>query len=311
MSILRRVTDFILQNRLQAMAVAFIIAYIPLVGSISILIAGLVTLRKGAIEGALVFCAATAPVLLGYFTTTSLSAEQVTIALMTVGIIITGNILVWLFAVLLRRYNNWSLLLNFSLVLAFVIILLVHLIYPDIQQWWGIQLTSYLTKATTALGNGLPEADIKMQLQVINSIKHWATGLIAGSLVLNALLQLGLARWWQATLFNPGELRKELYAIRLNYTLGGLFILILLASFFWHNAIIIDIKPVFYGLFCVAGLSLVHCLLASAKYSWFWLVLVYVAMLLLLPGSAMILALIALLDVLINFRQRLNFYLKR
>jgi hypothetical protein len=308
MSILRRATDFILQNRLQAMAVAFIVSYIPLLGSTSILIAGLVTLRKGAIEGALVFCAATIPALLGYYTA-STPAQHTNMALMAVGIVILSNSAVWLLAVLLRYYNNWSLLLNFSLLLAFIAVVIVHIFYPDIQHWWGLQLTAYLTQATTTLGK-LPEADIKMQLQVINTIKPYATGLIATSLLLNGLLQVGLSRWWQAALFNPGELRKELYFIRLNYTMAGLFILILLASF-WHNATVIDLKPVFYGFFGVAGLSLVHYLLASTKYCWFWLTVVYVATSVLLPESVMFIALIALLDVLLNFRQRLNFYLKR
>ncbi len=308
MSILRRVTDFILQNRLQAMAVAFVVAYIPLLGSTSILIAGLVTLRKGAIEGALVFCAATIPALLGYYTT-STPTQQAGMALMAVGIVILSNILVWLLAVLLRCYNNWSLLLNFSLLLAFITVIIVHSIYPDIQHWWGMQLTAYLTRATAML-SGLPETDMKTQLQAINTIKPYATGLIAVSLLLNALLQVALSRWWQATLFNAGELRKELYSIRLNYTMGGLFILVLLASF-WHNPTVTDVQPVFYGFFCVAGLSLAHSLLASAKYSGFWLLLVYVATLLLLPESVMFIALISLLDVLFNFRQRLNFYLKR
>jgi len=303
MSILRRFTDFILRSRPQAMGVAFVCAYIPLLGSISILIAGLVTLRKSILDGALVLCAATAPFLLNYYVSPP-PADQTGMALIAIATIVVSNILVWLYAILLRQYNNWSLILELSILLGVVIIGAVHCFNPDIQNWWGTQLTAYFTKAT-AMMNGLPSADIKMQLQAVDLIKPYATGLVTVSLLCNGLLQLALARWWQAALFAPGTLRQELYHIRFGYVVGVLFVAVLLLSL-GGNATVLDMRPVFYGLFFIAGLSLVHCLLASAKYSWFWLVLVYIALIVLFPKSAMVLAVFALLDVLLDLRRRLT-----
>ena len=87
---LRRFTDFVLQNRLQAMATAFITAFIPVIGSISILIAALVTLRKGAYEGALVAVAATLPYIISYFTAIP-AADQVQMAVAMLAILIVSN----------------------------------------------------------------------------------------------------------------------------------------------------------------------------------------------------------------------------
>ncbi|MCD6040192.1 MAG: hypothetical protein K0S27_1592 [Gammaproteobacteria bacterium] len=303
MSILRRFTDFILRSRLQAMGAAFVFAYIPFLGSISILIAGLVTLRKGMLEGFWVLCAATVPILLSYYATLS-SADQANMALIAVGIVVVSNILVWLYAVLLRQYENWSLLLELSILVSMLIIGAVHFFNPDIQHWWSTQLSSYFTRAT-AMMNGLPGTDVNMQSQVVNVIKPYATGLVLFSVLGNGLLQVVMARWWQTVLFMPGTLRQELYHIRFGYVVGVFFVGVLLLSLL-GNATALDMKPVFYGLFFIAGLSLIHCLLASVKYNWIWLVLFYAGLILFFPRSGMLVAVFALLDVLLNLRCQLT-----
>lgn len=303
MSLLRKVTDFILQSRSRAFGVAFVCAYLPLLGSISILVAGLVTLRKGVWEGAWILFAATVPFFLSYAMAAP-SPDQVEMAQIALAALVVSNVLVWLYAVILRQYNNWSLVLELSVLLSVVIIGIVHLVNPDIQVWWGAKLTTYFTKATTEM-SGLPNTDIKMQLQALDIIKPFATGLVILSIVLNGLLQLLLARWWEVIMFAPGTLRRELYQIRFGYVVGALFVAILLLSL-WGNATALDMKPVFYGLFFIAGISLAHCLLAQARYGWFWLMFVYIALIVLFPKSTMIVAIFALLDVLLDFRRRLG-----
>lgn len=304
MSLLRKITDFILQSRSRAFGVAFVCAYIPLLGSISILIAGLITLRKGALEGALILVAATVPFLLSYYLV-STPANQAEMALIAVVAVVVSNILVWLYAMVLRRYNNWSLILELSVLVSVVVIGTVHIFFPDIQAWWGTQLTAYFARATAG-AVGIPNTDISMQLQAVNVIKPFATGLVTLSIMLNGLLQLLLARWWEVIMFAvPGTLRNELCNMRLGYVVGILFIAIWLLSF-WGNAIALDMRPVFYGLFFIAGLSLVHCLLSPTQYRWLWLGLIYVGLVVLFPKSIMVVAMFALLDVLLNLRRRLT-----
>ncbi len=304
MSMLRRFTDFILRGRLQAMGVAFVCAYIPVIGSISILIAGLVTLRKSILDGALVLCAATAPFLLSYYASPPPS-DQAGMAMLAIETIVAGNILVWLYAVLLRKYGNWNLILEISALLGVVVVGAVHFFNPDVQQWWSAQLTAYFTQAAVAMTDGLTSADTAMQLRAVSTIKPFATGLVSAAILCNGLIQLGLVRWWQTVLFAPGTLRQELYHIRFGYVAALLFVVVLLLSF-WGNATALDIRPIFYSLFCIAGLSLVHCLLAPAKYTWFWLILFYVGSVIFFPKSIMAIAIFALLDVLLNVRRRLT-----
>jgi hypothetical protein len=308
LSILRRLTDLVLQNRWYAVGAALLSAGIPLLGGISVLIAGLVTLRKGAIEGALVFFAAIIPSILQYYFV-PLTVREAKIAFIFLGCVIIRNFLVWVFAVLLRRYSNWSLILECAILLGIVAIGMLHFFYPAIQSWWGQQLTAYFNKVAAVMqetpgyySQVRSQADIFKQL--VTLLQPYASGLIITSCVLlNALLQLGAARWWQAAIFNPGGLRKELYEIRLSKVIGILFVIGLVFSY-RANAVALDIMPVFYSLFCIAGLSLVHNRLALVKYSWFWLIVIYVVAVLLFPESANIFAVIALLDIAIDFRKR-------
>lgn len=304
--LLRRFTDFILQSRLNALGTAFLCAFIPIIGSISILIALLVTLCKGTFEGALVVLAATLPYLLsGYVVPVGASETQ--LFSLSIAVVVASNFLAWVFAVLIRRYGNWSFTLEIAVLTGVLIIGSIHILYPDIQSWWETHLNTYLDK-TVAIMNNVEATDAlstEVRAQMIAATKSYATGLVTASLLFNALLQLVLSRWWQAVMFNPGGLRKELTQIRLSYIIGVLFIAGIAGSY-WGNATVLDIMPVFYAIFCLAGLSLVHSLLSEVKGSWLWLILIYLGSIWLIHISIAILSMLALLDVWMDFRKRIQ-----
>ncbi len=305
--LLRRITDFILQSRLHAMGTAFGCAFIPWVGAISIVIAAFVTLRKGAREGAFVMLAATLPLLIGYWT---FPADNQTSALLTDSnlmlLMVVGNILTWLFSVILRHYANWSWLLQLAAVLSIIVVCVVHLVYPDAQSWWGVELKNYFTQTMQNMDAAKLTDDSTQSAiaSIAESVKPYATGIITVFIVFNALLQLLIARWWQAVVFNPGGLRKEMYEIRMSYIAGALFVLGLALSFWVGSDWITDVMPIFYLIFCLAGLSLLHSLISRSKVSWFWLSLVYLSVML-APICLTLIAMIALLDTWLDLRVRL------
>jgi hypothetical protein len=301
---LRRFTDYILQNGLQAMLVAFVIAVIPLIGSISIVIAALVTLRKGPRDGALVVTASTLGSLLQCAIYPASSQSEMAVAVILV--LIASNVLTWIFAVTLRKYNYWSLTLEVAALIGIAAVIVVHFAYPGIQDWWQTQLSAYLSKATSAMGSEKPDAEIAAtQLELVSAMKHYATGLVTASVLFNALLQILVARWWQAVMFNPGALRKELQQIRLSYVTGMLFMTGLIL-WFCHVEISLDIMPVLIMVFFAAGLSLLHYLVASTDFGWMLLILIYMALVWLFPLSLIIVSLLALVDTTVNIRQRIN-----
>jgi uncharacterized protein YybS (DUF2232 family) len=141
------------------------------------------------------------------------------------------------------------------------------------------------------------------QAQII-AVSYYAGGLITAFILLNGILQLMLARWWQGLMFNPGGLRKELYNIRLSHVVGILYIILFVLSYM-DNPITVDMMPVIYLLFAVSGLSLMHYILAQRKYSWLWLLMMYALAIKFLPQSGLLIAMVAFLDIWINFRNRL------
>ncbi len=104
-------------------------------------------------------------------------------------------------------------------------------------------------------------------------------------------------------MFNPGGLRKELHQIRLSYVTGMLFVIGMALSYF-GNLVALDVMPVLFLTFFVAGLSLLHYLIAPHHFAWALLMVGYVAIIWLFPASVVIVSLIAFFDTALNIRQR-------
>ncbi len=301
---LRQLTDLLLKNRWNAIGAAFLLSLIRVVGgSISIIIVGLVTLRKGAYEGTLVFLASVLPFIINYIAY-PVSSETIVLFVATI-IVIVINVLTWLFALLLRRYN-WSLVIEISVLIGLIAVIALHVMYPELTSWWANQLTAYFHKTTSLLGQlgpsniDVPESDVTTQM--VASMKLYATGFIVSSLIANALLQLLLARWWQATVFNPGGLQVELHEIRMSYLTALIFVAVAVSAYFGYD-ISVDLLPILVMAFATAGLSLVHGILKTKSKALLWLVLVYLAVIFLFPFGLVVIAIAALLDTFLNFRK--------
>lgn len=307
---LRRFTEFVLRSRLNAVLAAFLLSFIPLIGaSISILIATLVTLRKGALEGTIVLVASLAPFLINYMVApVPADAHMLLIATLTV---IAINILTWLLALILRSYANWSLVVEVAAFVGIVLVGCIHYAYPEIQDWWSAQLTAYFSKTSSLLGSLTPDDgssasdNTAAAANIVANVKQYATGFIVASVMFNALLQLILARWWQAVMFNPGELRKELHQIRLSYISVVIFAVISIGAYL-GNSICLDFTPVMMTAFCAAGLSMIHYVVLSRKANWFWLAVVYMGIMFVFPLGMALIAIAGLFDSLLDLRKRLG-----
>lgn len=270
------------------------------------MIAALVTLRKGMLEGSYVVLAACLPIVIGYIMGMQANAmPDYPVSLFDIVVIlIASNILTWVFAIILYHYSSWSLVLQLTAFVSIVAILAVHVLYPDVQSWWDTQLTNYFVKTLQATGQVNPDSvkpDSPMIVQLVSIAKPYATGMVIAFLTFNALLQLLLARWWQAVMFNPGGLRKELLFVRMSYAASAVFVVGMILSYL-GNEIVTDTMPVIYLTFGLAGFSLMHCIFAQAKNGWIWLVIVYVVVAIF--GFTPI-ALVALADVGFDFRKRI------
>jgi hypothetical protein len=130
------------------------------------------------------------------------------------------------------------------------------------------------------------------------------TGVLVFLSLFIVITQVILARWWQALVFNPGGLQPELRQIRFSYAMGAIFLIALIGSYI-NSPVALDCMPVLIGAFCMAGLSLIHCLLAKNKFAWLWLLVIYLGIIFLYP-VVIVIAIFALFDIALDFRKRFN-----
>lgn len=304
---LQRFTNYILRHRLLAILLTFVSTFIPIIGIVGILIATLITLCRGIAEGAIFTIAATLPYIVTFFISSHHPQTMSLIIWAAVGVAVLSNLLTWVFAVMLQRQSSWSVILQVAALLGVLVISIIHLVYPNVAIWWGNELLSYYKQGVAVTGaiKGVAAPTSEMQLEAINISKQYATGLMVSAILFNAVLQLMVARWWQAIVFKPGSLRRELHRIRLSYLAGILFVLSLILSYL-GNSVVLDIMPVLYMLFAAAGLSLIHYLfgLMHSHTAWFWLAVLYLTLLFALPTSVVLVAIIALVDIWFDVRKR-------
>jgi len=290
-------THYLLRHRFQAIILTFLIAYIPVLGMASILIAALVTLCVSVLEGAAFTLVATLPYLL-VFMMGAQQTEVVTLMVWTTVLLtVISNVVTFAFAVLLRRQWSWSEIIQIGALIGVLVISVVHLMYPEVSDWWTKQLTLFYNQSADLAGLAktgpqsgqiaAPQGD--NPVEAINTIRYFATGIITVFVLFTAFIQVILARWWQIVFVNGSRIGKELQYIRLSRLAGILFLAGMILCYL-ENQVVLDILPVLCLLFSAAGLSLTHylCGLMEPSRGRFWLSILYVALIYSLTMMAML-----------------------
>lgn len=283
---LDRLTQYLLGHRWQALLLTFLITYIPLLGMAGIVIAGLFTLSVGVFEGALFTIAASLPYVAAVY---GLQPDALTPMIwLTVILTVSGNILTYVFAVMLRRGSSWSQLVQLAALFGVFVICMIHYFYPGIANWWDAQLqviqSKTMSMAVSAGKLQIPAPPVKDAVLTSNKwVTPCLTGMVMAFVLLTALIQVAVSRWWQMLVINHASVSRELQTIRLSPLTGYLFILALVL-YYLENQIVLDILPVLCLLFGAAGLSLVHnlCTIRGASQGRQWLYVALIASLFML-----------------------------
>lgn len=277
---MRSLAEFIMSGRWQPAVIAII--GIPL---ISPAVPALVTLRKGAFEGAWPLAALIFPSLVWMF----LGVVWWAFLLST----LLSAVLLYLAAILLRATQSWPLVLVFvAVVSAF--------------GTWFIMLGVDIRADLMSMADNMQMTEIE-KVDFVKAVDQLlehniAALIIAASVSLGVILSLLLARWWQALLYNPGGFRQEFHNLRLDLRLVGLCLVVALVLMQVPKAgggILVIMLPLFF-----AGLGFIHWWAGSRKITWLpWLI--YFGLVLSLWVSTTV-ATIGLLDTLFNLRKRVS-----
>lgn len=286
---------YLLKQRRNLIIAALVCALLPFAGLptfwFSILLLALVTLYKGGREGFWVLLWVVLPGLAWSFIG---DASQIA------GIIALRVVVVWLLAAILRRTASWAIILQCAALLGVVSVISLHLVIPDVALWWIQELTVYWNSLAPSFNLAI---DVTKTQEFLQFASQFATGVLAVALLIMDLTLLLLARSWQAALFNPGGLAKELLQVRMSYTASALFLITALASCF-GSALAMDVLPVMMLPFALAGLSVVHAQLKYKKPELKLPLLIglYFALILFLPYMAILLSAVGVIDSGYDFR---------
>jgi len=272
-----------MKGRLQAALLALI--GLPFLSTAAV---GLVTLRLGHREGALLLFIAFIPTLLGVL------FGKVPELLFWLSLISIFSVFVY--GQLLRASVSWM----FTLIGA---CLLMAVLSPLIT--WQFEGLRESFSRILRVPEGVANQDLSGLADVV---ELQSVGLISGIVALiatfNGISSIVLARWWQSLLYNPGGFGEEFRALRLDAIPAAVLALLsLICAYagvdfaFW--AIVLS-APLL-----VAALALVHHVVNAKELGINWLIGFYLlAVYFFMPTALILLALIGLLDAVFNLRKR-------
>jgi len=273
---MRGLAEFVMSGRKQAIMAVIFLGLIPLVNLLNPVVVGLMVLRKGVLEVAIIFAWAILPI--GAWAIVGDIAPLI----MLFGI--SG--LAWL----LRETESWE-----TTLLATIAI--------------GLSVEIYLRLQPAVLDGLFQQLELllvtnNLQGIQLEDIRESIGSFIGVGYMFLAIVLLMLARWMQATLFNPGGFQKEFHQLHIGQkTALGLAGLIFLGSY----QLVIPQSWVFYFILPLlfSGIALVHAVVVKKKLSSLWLVIFYI-LLIVLPTVLQLLVLLALVDSWYDFRSRLQ-----
>lgn len=269
----------------QAAIMASVSVMIPMMFWFGAAIVGLVTLRLGLSRGLSVFIWASIPALAWWSAMQDPGALVVLISVLSM-------------AAVLRTTVSWQA----TLAVGGVISLLVGIVAPVLMP----ELIDTLMSLTEEFFKRLAEeSQQEFDEQIQESFKMLLVASFASSFFGMAVMSLFLARHWQAGLYNPGGWREEFHQIRLSSRMVfGLILLIVIVPMMGINpALVFAVAAV---PIMVCGFALVHGVIAKRKLGGQWLFGVYFSAILLFPTVLMLIALLALIDSLVDFRARIQ-----
>lgn len=294
MNFLRKIGEFLLANDRNAAIIGLLFALLPLInlpgGFLASIIVGFVTLQKNYKSGLFVLAWVALPA----------------VALLVLGrfdvfdILLLRCFLVFIFALVLKRYYSWRLVLELGALLGFVVVLGLHLFIPDMAGWWTGHINAYIKELSQATTWQLSPGETK---QLIARMAPVATGISAGFVLLATFIELLVARWWQTAIFHPGVFRTEFTQIYFG-KIPAIILTLILIGVFSQVPLIIDFFPVALVPFMIAGLSLLHFLVERNRRLFIPVLLVYLALFFLPVIVVGLLAIIGYIDSWVNFRER-------
>ncbi len=282
-----------MRGRLEAMLLASTLAMLSLMlAPLSVLSSGavaLVTLRKGAYEGLIVFASSS----LAAAVLATLIQVPYTFILLYVLVLWLP---IWLIAIVLREGRHISLTVEIAVLIGVVGVIGYYLFNADPAAMWKQVMPRMVP----------PNAPVENVKQMIDLIAPYMTGIAAAGAVFSMLLGLFLGRWWQAMLFNPGGFRQEFLGLKVQPRLAVISIAtigIAIASSGVVSQIAWNTTILMFVLYTFIGTAVLHTVFSRMKIGKYAVPMFYIT-LFFIPHSLLPVALVGLSDTWLDIRKR-------
>ena len=300
--------SFIMRRQMNAVLVVSVFAVLSVViapfGLLSGAALSLVVLRLGLGPGIKVMLGAGLAVALIAFVAKGGEVGAV------LGFVLIAMAVTWspllLLSWVLRQTRSMSTTMVIATIVAMVVVLMMYLLVGEPVAWWrqALEQTFLLAQADTSLP--LSPADLE---RVLDALSRAMTGLLGAGILLSLMGSIFLARWWQSLLYNRGGFRAEFLALRLDYRVSILLLLVLSLMFItkgiWGQ-LAGDLLVVLLALYTLVGLAFVHGLVALTGAHVGILFALYLLLAFLLPQMMIFLAAAGYTDSWLNLRERVR-----
>lgn len=289
------IASFVMKGPTQALIAAILFSaltvWVAPFGLLAGAIIGLITLRVGVADGFKVLLWSVLTVV-GLTVMLSGNAWPGLISVMEY------MVPVWLMAWVLRNTNSLALALQTAMIMAGAAVIGLHLVVSDPAAWWMMLFNEQLKPMLEASQVPYDEA-------AIESLAEMVTLLLAVFAVMLWFSILILGRWWQGSLYHPGQFHADFYALSLPKSTAYAAVLLAVLGLVSgaQAGIVYDLSGVVIAGLMFQGLAIAHQTVAIKQLHTAWLVTLYV-LLFLFPQAMLILATIGLLDIWLDIRNR-------
>ena len=299
---------YIMRGRSQAILVTAAGAILSLLvfpfvfplGQLSAACVALVTLRRGAFEGALIIVGAT--LISGGLAAVSASDMNMAMSFILMYVLAMWGP-VWIVSVILRYTRALDLALVTASVLGIVVVVALHVLIGDVTAWWAGILTKMFEPMLQNSNLSTEDAN-----RLVGEMAGQMTGTLAAGFMLGVMTSLFLARWWQAMLYYPGGFGKEFRSLRLDRRVAIASVVIAVLSFVPVEKITDvshDIFVVVIAAYMLHGLAVTHSVVSAMGMHTAWLAVMYL-MALFLPPVRVLIAAAGFADSWVNLRTRIG-----
>ena len=282
---MKALAEFILRGRVQALLVALVGSFFPLVSSATV---ALVTLCKGSKEGLLLFLWASLPlVVLQQVGDENMLLTAVSVA--SLGVVVVA-------AALHSLYAMWQWTLIATVAVAIICAATFDfLMSADVTELLVVAQQMFESlqsqQADTAIASAITEPLV--------------LGLIAMILAVGCVMSLLIARWWQSAVYNPGGFQEEFHGFTINSKVAVILLVIFLIGRLipegyqlWADLALLP--------FLIAGIALFHSTVKLFGLGGQWVAFLYVGLIFMGKPVTLILVGLGLAESLIDLRSRLD-----